>query len=118
MAAVFTHGEQQEAAANASKKRLAGQMAETINTRILPLTRFYLAEDYHQRYILRRHPAFANIYLDIYPETEELIRSTAAARVNGYLAGYGNCQQAKSEIKTLGLTPKLEKRLLKRICGR
>lgn len=116
MAAVFYHNEEQEKAANASKERLAAQTARTIDTRVLPLAQFYLAEDYHQKYMLRRNPVFANVYSDIYPETEDLIRSTAAARVNGYLAGYGDCGQLRSEIGALGLPAKLEERLLKRIC--
>lgn len=116
MTAVFTHDEEQEAAARASKRILAATMAEAIDTRILPLTRFYPAEDYHQKYMLRQNPAFANVYLAIYPQTEDLIQSTAAARVNGYLAGYGDCEQLKCEVRWLGLTSKLEDRLLKRIC--
>ncbi|MFN2155395.1 MAG: hypothetical protein ACK2UX_09190 [Anaerolineae bacterium] len=50
----------------------------------------------------------------IYPETEELVESTAAARLNGYLAGYGTREQMEQEIDQLGLSPKLQARLASR----
>jgi methionine-S-sulfoxide reductase len=117
MAAVFSHGEKQQKAAETAKKRVAAEMPEGVDTQILPLARFHLAEDYHQKYMLRRNSKFANIYHDIYPTTEDLIGSTAAARVNGHLAGYGECGQLKSEIGSFGLPAKLQDRLLGRICG-
>ncbi|MFO7838106.1 MAG: hypothetical protein R6X08_01245 [Desulfosalsimonadaceae bacterium] len=44
--------------------------------------------------------------VSFYPQTEDLIQSTTAARFNGYLAGYGDCEQLKCEVRWLGLTPK------------
>jgi peptide-methionine (S)-S-oxide reductase len=50
--AIFTHGPEQEAAAQASKARLMaeGRFRNAIVTEILPATEFYTAEDYHQQY--------------------------------------------------------------------
>ena len=54
--AIFFHGPEQEAAARASKKRLeeSGRFASGIATEITPVSRFYAAEDYHQRYLEKR----------------------------------------------------------------
>ncbi len=54
--AIFFHGPEQEAAARASKERLeqSGGFAGGIVTEITPASRFYAAEDYHQRYLEKR----------------------------------------------------------------
>lgn len=54
--AIFTHGPAQEAAARASKERLAasGRARRPIVTEIVPAGPFYMAEDYHQQYFERR----------------------------------------------------------------
>ena len=116
MAAVFYHDDAQKKAAESTMQQLAERLTKKISTRILPLTGFYLAEDYHQKYALRRHPRFANAFNAVYRSTDALINSTAAARVNGYLDGYGECRQLKSEIELLGLSEDLRKSLLISVC--
>jgi peptide-methionine (S)-S-oxide reductase len=54
----------------------------------------------------------------MYPTIEGLVYSTAAARVNGYLAGYGGCDSLKAEIHELGLSSERSKTLLEIVCGR
>ncbi len=51
--AIFTHGPEQEAAARASRARLAAANTHPgeIVTEIAPAGPFYLAEDYHQQYL-------------------------------------------------------------------
>jgi len=54
--AIFTHDAEQEAAARASKERLAasGRHARPIATEIVPAATFWRAEDYHQQYFEKR----------------------------------------------------------------
>ena len=40
----------------------------------------------------------------MYPNMEDLVNSTAAARVNGYLDGYGDLQAIEAQVNNLGLT--------------
>jgi hypothetical protein len=114
MAAVFYHDEEQEELALATRDRVAAESGGEIHTEVLPAGEFYLAEDYHQKYTLRRSRAYYDELSAIYPETEDLIRSTAAARLNGYLAGYGTAEQLEVEVSQLGLSPKLQARLASR----
>ncbi len=57
---VFFHDDNQAAAARASKEALqaSGRYRRDIVTEITPASTFYMAEDYHQRYVekLRRSP--------------------------------------------------------------
>lgn len=54
--AIFFHTPEQEAAAKASKARLAasGRFGRPIVTEITPASRFWRAEEYHQRYFEKR----------------------------------------------------------------
>ena len=102
--AVFFHNEQQRRLAMDSKKILEKKTGKTVKTAIVPLNSFTMAEDYHQKYLLKHHPLKKGI-LDIYPHHKDLIASTAAARLNGYAGGYGNQNQLAMEIESLGLGP-------------
>ncbi len=47
----------------------------------------------------------------IYPSDMDFVDSTAAARVNGYLDGYGTLQSLTEELDGLGLSPEASRRL-------
>lgn len=53
---IFYHGDEQEAAATASKEKLqaSGRFRRPIVTEIVPAAPFYRAEEYHQRYLDKR----------------------------------------------------------------
>ena len=53
----------------------------------------------------------------IYPDPADIVNSTAAARVNGYLGGYGTLADLQAEIDRLGLSPEAQSALLE-IVGR
>lgn len=111
MSAIFYEGDEQKKAVLASKARLEEKLGKPVKTAILPLTKFYLAEDYHQKYELRCNADMTKEFAAIYPDAKDFVRSTAAARVNGYLAGRGSVEQLKKELDLLGLSADGKKKL-------
>jgi peptide-methionine (S)-S-oxide reductase len=112
---IFYRDEEQKRLAEESRDREAARRGAAIYTEIQPLTRFYLAEDYHQKYRLRQDGVLLAEFQSIYPNPADLVASTAAARVNGYLGGNGTLAQLQAEIGSLGLSPAGKERLLERV---
>jgi peptide-methionine (S)-S-oxide reductase len=115
---ILYHSGGQRVMAEESKERLASEMKREIVTDIIPISQFYPAEDYHQKYMLRNYPALMKEFEMLYPDVKKLVASTAAARVNGYLGGNGTCDQLKSEIRGLGLSESGSALLMREVCGR
>jgi peptide-methionine (S)-S-oxide reductase len=109
---IFYHDEEQKQLAEASLDRLAAEADGQIFTQIVPFSEFYLAEAYHQKYRLQQAPRLLEEFRTIYPDEEDFINSTAAARLNGYAGGYGTPATLEAEIGELGLTPEQQERLL------
>jgi len=109
--AIFYATDAQKNAIEASKERLEKALGKAIKTAILPLSSFTLAEDYHQKYELRCTEGLIEEFKAIYPDAKDLCNSTAAARVNGYIAGRGSRGQFRTEADQLGLSPEGRKRL-------
>ncbi len=101
---IFYHNQEQKQLAEASMDREATSRGKPIYTEIVPFARFYLAETYHQKYRLQQVPALFSEFRDLYPQDDEFINSTATARVNGYLGGYGSLAALQAEIEDLGLS--------------
>jgi peptide-methionine (S)-S-oxide reductase len=109
--AVFFQDARQEKEALASKAAVEKRLGETVRTEVLPLRSFTLAEDYHQKYLLKREPDLLRELTRIYPRPDDLVNSTAAARINGYAGGYGSATQLEQEIGSLGLSPESRDKL-------
>jgi peptide methionine sulfoxide reductase MsrA len=114
---LFTHNPEQARIAEHSRNRLAEQLNQAVQTEIKSAGIFYTAEAYHQKYRLRNNKVIHAEFARMYPRDEDLMRSTAAARVNGYLAGYGSLKDLQKELPSLGLSADARQRLLMKITG-
>ena len=101
--AVFYHDERQQSLALDSMKTVQAQAGSEVRTRVAPLRTFTLAEDYHQKYLLKSYTVLAREMSCIYPRKQDFVDSTAVSRLNGYAGGYGGLDRLSSEIDRLGL---------------
>ena len=115
MNAIFYHDEAQRETALASKSALEKKSGRPVTTRVLPVRSFTRAEDYHQKYLLKQNAALMRELNRIYPQHRDLVDSTAAARMNGYVSGYGTADQLARELPDLGLSEQGEKLLTKMV---
>ena len=118
MSAIFYHDEEQRRLAMETKDREEDRLGTKVYTEITPFQGFYLAEGYHQKYRLRNSPNFMNEFHVMYPSDADFIASTAAARVNGYLGGYGSLAALQAEANSLGLSPEATEELLDKVSAR
>ena len=117
MSILFYHDESQKQLAEKTHLDQAQQTGETIHTVIQPVAAFTRAEDYHQKYNLRRHPDLIGELTTIYPAADDLTDSTAAARINGFLAGEGLAATLEAEIDSYGLSEQGRQKLLDLVPG-
>ena len=111
VAAAFPHGDDQLRLLAESRDRLAATLPGEIVTEVLPDAEFYRAEGYHQKYYLRNVGEIMRDFEQIYPREQDFVDSTAAARVNGYVGGYGSGEQLSREMDKLGLSDRARARL-------
>ncbi len=116
MSAILAHDDEQLRLAEESRDRLAATLGP-IYTRIAPLERFYMAEEYHQKYRLRNAPPLFREMRGYYPDAGAFRDSTAVARLNGYLDSNGTCTELEAEIESYGLSAVGSELLLKAVCG-
>lgn len=103
MSAIFYNNNEQKTEAERSVQERA--RSGTVTTKVLPAEPFYVAEDYHQKYLLQKHPALLEA-LEIEPG-DQLNGSHVAARLNGYVGGYGTLKQFEAEWPNLGITEQM-----------
>jgi methionine-S-sulfoxide reductase len=115
---IFYHDEEQRQLAEASQEEYEAQCSCQALTEIIPAGTFYLAEEYHQKHFLRQWPGFLAEFEVMYPDPVDLTNSTAVARVNGYLAGYGTLDNLRAELVDLGLSYRARAELLDIVSGR
>jgi peptide-methionine (S)-S-oxide reductase len=111
--AIFFHDAEQQRLAEESKKRL--QKEGRVFTDIEPLSQFYIAEDYHQKYYLRGVDVLMRELRAQYPEERGFIDSTVAARLNGYVGGFGTMEELEQELESFGLSEQAEQYIRNRV---
>ncbi len=82
MTAVWTMSDDQKRIALETKADQETKRGATIHTQILPITKFWMAEDYHQKYYLRQDRELMREFDRLYPDWQDFTNSTAAARAN------------------------------------
>jgi len=103
---VLAHDDAQLAVAQQSARRYEASLGMPVATRIERLGEAWMAEDYHQKYYLRNDRTLMPEFRAMYRSDAGFVASTAAMRVNGYLAGNGARAQLEQEIDVLGLSEK------------
>ena len=110
---IFFHDDEQKRLAEESKSRQEEALGKAIlYTDILPYSSFHLAEDYHQKYWLQGSSKLINEFRVFYPNFKGIISSTAAARVNGIIGGYGRLNGTVKELSSYGLSAESNKLLM------
>jgi peptide-methionine (S)-S-oxide reductase len=110
MAAVFYADETQQRLALATAKQAMEGKSGPMLLPILPLATFYRAEDYHQKYYLRRYTDLMREF-SAYSE-REFEDSTVAMWLNACVAGEWKRDELAAEIERLGLPPEERQRLV------
>ena len=109
---IFYHNEEQKNLAVESKEREEARLKGKIYTEIVPASDFYLAEAYHQKYQLQHVPALMREFNAMYHDSDGFVNSTTAARINGYIAGYGTPETLQEELNSYGLSDAGKEKLL------
>jgi len=113
---ILVTDDSQLAHAKASAHAYEETSGDKVLTRIERFTRFYPAEDYHQKYYLRQDRTLARAFHAMFGDDQVAFRdSAAAARINGYVSGYGTKAQLAREIGSLGLAEKARAYLAARV---
>ncbi len=101
--AVFFRSPEQERAVLESRAEIERLSRRPVRTDVEPAGPFYPAEDYHQKYSLKLHPELWGEVRSWFGSEEEAVASISAARLNGWLGGYG--VPARADLDVLGLSP-------------
>lgn len=87
------------------QQKLASQGKGKIATTIGKLGIFTPAEDYHQKFYLRKHEALIEA---LNCTDKELMDSHVATRLNGFVSGKGTLEQLTAEIDSYGLSEEMK----------
>jgi peptide-methionine (S)-S-oxide reductase len=102
-AAIFVRDDAQRAVAERSRDALAAK-GTTVRTEILPLGTFTLAEDYHQKYYLKRLVKPVAELRALFPSERAFTDSTAVMRANALAGGEVEKAVLERDLERLGLS--------------
>ena len=109
------HDEKQEAAVERIKGEMEAELGFSIETEIAPFEGFTLAEERHQKYYLKRYPGALNQLEGMAPEPSILTDSIFAARLNGFVKGFGNREELLEEISGSPIRPEAREQLKEKL---
>lgn len=115
MSAIYYHNDTQKGAAVASRDRRSAETNRELFTEIVPAKTFYQAEDYHQKYGLRRHSGLMKSLAKIFPDEQSFVTSTLAARLNGRVGGHGTLESVKQALAETDVPEANRREILDRI---
>ena len=113
MSAIFYADEDQRRQAVERRRRAAEEWGSEVFVEILSADSFYRAEDYHQKYYLQRYGELVDELRVFYPSFRDVVDSTAAARLNGYVGGSRTHELRRRDLSELGLSEDGQRILLK-----
>ena len=98
---LFYHTPEQERVARESFREVENRLGGRVRTGLEPAGPFHRAERYHQKYLLRSRSRLWQALVAHFGGEDAAADSTAAARLNGWLGGYGT--PTAEAVKALGL---------------
>lgn len=114
---ILYHDKEQRTKALKSKDEKEKNENTHIYTDIEYIDKFYLAENYHQKYYLQSLRTVSNDIKKSYKNFNDFVDSKIAARLNGYIKGYGDINMLRHDLKTDLLSDKSKKRLISIVDG-
>jgi len=110
MSAIWYHDEEQKKIAFKSKEQQEVLQKRKLTTVIEPLREFYLAEDYHNKYLLQNNTKLSKCFKKT--PLSQFVDSTPASKINGYLGGNGTIDQLMGEIESFNLPTDAQNELI------
>eukprot|EP01104_Vermistella_antarctica_P010772 TRINITY_DN2904_c0_g1_i1.p1 TRINITY_DN2904_c0_g1~~TRINITY_DN2904_c0_g1_i1.p1 ORF type:complete len:122 (-),score=32.64 TRINITY_DN2904_c0_g1_i1:270-635(-) len=113
MSALFPHNKSQAKLAKQAIEDEERRSSKKVYTKVIPIDvdGFTKAEDYHQKFQLRKHTDLTKgLHADL-AKGDAFIDSAVASRLNGFIGKHGDLATLNNEIGSYGLSPKAEKYL-------
>ena len=108
---------EQRRLALASRAAQADALGQEVRTPVEELTTFTRAEDYHQKFVLRQYDDVLADLRRLHPG-ETFVDTTAAARLNAYLSGYGEPERLEGDLERFALSDAAADTVRRRFLGR
>jgi peptide-methionine (S)-S-oxide reductase len=104
MSIVFYHNDFQKKIAQERKTLSEEKRGKKVYVEIVPYTKFYMAENYHQKYYLQLRKELFEELLERLGSFTNFVNSTSAAKINGYIKGYGTKKKLLEDITEFDLS--------------
>ena len=108
---------EQRRSAEASRAAQAKKLGKQVLTPLEDLGTFTRAEDYHQKFVLRQYKDVLADLRRTHPG-EAFVDTTAAARLNAYLSGYGEPERLEGDLERFALSDAAADTVRRRFLGR